>query len=194
MQIYTYRDNQQLGPFTEADIKDKLASGAISLQDNVWWEGQAGWTPLGQSSLAATLAPTSPASAPRVPALGASAVVAAPVQETSKLAIWALVCGCLSFFLSLLTSIPAIILGHLSLSQIKSHPGMKGQGMALAGLIIGYINTLVLPFISIVAISVLIALGSQVKSVFSTINSQVAAEQATQNNNSPDSSPPPVNH
>jgi hypothetical protein len=49
--------------------------------------------------------------------------------------------------------------------------------MALAGLILGYVwsSFIILAFISIVAISVLIALGNQVKSVFTTINSQIAA-------------------
>jgi type IV pilus assembly protein PilA len=52
---------------------------------------------------------------------------------------------CLSF----LAGIPAIILGHISLSKIKKSAGrLKGQGMALAGLILGYIS---LPFILIVA-------------------------------------------
>jgi type II secretory pathway pseudopilin PulG len=52
---------------------------------------------------------------------------------------------CLSF----LAGIPAIILGHLSLSRIKKSMGrLKGEGMALTGLILGYIS---LPFILIIA-------------------------------------------
>jgi type II secretory pathway pseudopilin PulG len=52
---------------------------------------------------------------------------------------------CLSFF----AGIPAIILGHISLSKIKKSAGrLKGQGMALAGLILGYIS---LPSILIIA-------------------------------------------
>ena len=52
---------------------------------------------------------------------------------------------CLSF----IAGIPAIILGHISLSRIKKSMGrLKGEGMALTGLILGYIS---LPFILIIA-------------------------------------------
>jgi hypothetical protein len=177
MQIFIHRNGEQLGPFTEAEIKSQLAAGTISLQDNVWWEGQAGWVPLGQTPYASS--GTSVTSAvPNVPyASGA-------VAPSSKLAVWALVCGCLGLFLSLLTSIPAIILGHMSLSEIKKNPGMQGRGMALGGLILGYIFTILLPLISVIAISILIALGNQVKDTFKTINSQLAAAQAADTTNS----------
>ena len=46
MQIYIHRNNEQLGPFTEAEVRAQLASGAISPQDHVWWQGQPGWVPL----------------------------------------------------------------------------------------------------------------------------------------------------
>ena len=52
---------------------------------------------------------------------------------------------CLTF----LAGIPAIIVGHISLSRIKKSMGrLKGEGMALTGLILGYIS---LPFILIIA-------------------------------------------
>ena len=180
MQIYIHRNNQQLGPFTEAEIKAQLTAGAISLQDHVWWQGQADWAPLSQTPYGGSVAPGTPV-VPGIPP--SEAYPAGANAPTSKLAIWALVCGCLSVVFSLLASIPAIVLGHLGLNQIKKNPGLRGHGMALAGLILGYVFTVLLPIISIIAISVLIALGNQVKTVFSTINSQLAAEQTT---NSPD--------
>ena len=139
MQIYIYKNNQQLGPFTEAEIKAQLASGAITPEDNVWWEGQATWVPLAQTPLAvpASRAIPAPAAMPMAPI---TAGAMAP-QATSKLAIWSLVCGCLTLFCGLFASLPAIILGHLALGEIKKSPGTSGRGMALAGLIIGYIMT-----------------------------------------------------
>jgi hypothetical protein len=52
-------------------------------------------------------------------------------------AIGALVCGILEFFTGGLTGIPAVILGHTARAQIK-RTGERGDGMALAGLILGY--------------------------------------------------------
>lgn len=59
----------------------------------------------------------------------------APVtnQKTNGLSIAALVLGIVG------VSIVAIILGHVSLSQIK-RTGEQGRGMALAGVILGYIG------------------------------------------------------
>ncbi len=79
----------------------------------------------------------------------ASAVVADPPQ-TSGLAIGSLVCGVLPFFL--LTPIVAIVLGHISLSQIKQSAGrLKGKGLAIAGLVLGYATVALLPIILIIA-------------------------------------------
>jgi hypothetical protein len=184
MSFYVQHDGKQLGPYTEAEVRAQLAAGTISPQDHVWWEGQPDWVVLAQSSLLAPAEPgvtPPPAVAPPPPP---AQVVGAP-QPTSKLAVWALVCGCLGIVFSVLASIPAIILGHLSLSQIKKNPGMQGHGMALAGLILGYCFTVLLPFISIVAISVLIALGNQVKGTFNTIQAQ---ENTVQSTNSADQS------
>ena len=56
---------------------------------------------------------------------------------------------CLSF----LSGIPAVIVGHISRSKIKKSGGrLKGDGMALAGLILGYISFLFIPIIAAIAI------------------------------------------
>ena len=57
---------------------------------------------------------------------------------TNALAIAALVCGAAQFVTGI-TFIPAIILGHVARSQIR-RTGEQGDGMALAGLILGYIG------------------------------------------------------
>jgi len=71
--------------------------------------------------------------------------------QTDGGAIVSLVLGIASFALclSFITGIPAIILGHISWSKIRRSAGrLKGEGMALTGLILGYLS---LPFILIVA-------------------------------------------
>lgn len=62
--------------------------------------------------------------------------------KTSALAIWSLVLGILSLTcFGLLSGIPAIICGHIARSEIKKSKGrLEGEGMALAGLITGYIG------------------------------------------------------
>ena len=61
-------------------------------------------------------------------------------QKTSGFAITALVLGILGF-LCILLGIPAIIFGHLARSSINQSNGqIKGAGMAMAGLICGYVS------------------------------------------------------
>ena len=73
----------------------------------------------------------------------------APATTSGK-AIASLVCGLL-FFVPLLF-IVAIVLGHLALSEIKRSAGrLKGEGLAIAGLVLGYGWVLTIPIILIVA-------------------------------------------
>lgn len=61
---------------------------------------------------------------------------------TSALAIWSLVTGIISVLLICclpITAIPAIICGHMAKVKIKESGGrLTGDGLALAGLIMGY--------------------------------------------------------
>jgi hypothetical protein len=58
-------------------------------------------------------------------------------QQTNGLAIAALVCGICQVFFWFLTGVPAVVLGHIARRQIRQ-TGEAGDGMALAGLILGY--------------------------------------------------------
>jgi hypothetical protein len=60
-------------------------------------------------------------------------------RPTNQLAIAALVCGVAQVFFWVLSGIPAVILGHIARRQIRQ-TGENGDGMALAGLILGYIG------------------------------------------------------
>lgn len=57
----------------------------------------------------------------------------------SGLAIASLVLGCLSVVLGPLGCLPAIVCGHLALRDIQRNPVYGGEGIALAGLIVGYV-------------------------------------------------------
>src|SRR5689334_24782152 len=72
-------------------------------------------------------------------------------QKTDGGAIASLILGIASIVLCLniFTGIPAIITGHISYSKIKKSMGcLKGEGMALTGLILGYVS---LPLVLIFA-------------------------------------------
>lgn len=73
-------------------------------------------------------------------------------RPTNGMAIAALICGVCQVFFWLLTGIPAIVLGHLARRQIRQ-TGEAGDGMALTGMILGYIGlALTVLFVVIVVI------------------------------------------
>ena len=79
--------------------------------------------------------------------MGAPGPVA--VEKTSGMAIASLIFGILFLFP---LNILAIIFGHISLSQIKKSAGrLGGKGLAIAGLVLGYLGIAAIPFILIIA-------------------------------------------
>lgn len=80
------------------------------------------------------------------PAYGTSPAYAgyAAPRPSSGLAITSLVCGLAGLILSwlvfpVLASIAAVITGHMALGQTKDNPALGGRGLAIAGLILGYV-------------------------------------------------------
>jgi hypothetical protein len=76
------------------------------------------------------------------------------VRPTNSLAIAALVCGIGQAVLWLPAGIAAVVLGHMARGQIR-RTGENGSGMALAGLILGYIG-IGLTIIGIILVVILI--------------------------------------
>ncbi len=103
--------------------------------------------PLAASMLGQTRpqpSPTSPA-APQPPA--------AFPPETSGMAVGSLICGILFVFFP--AAITAVVLGHISRSQIRRSAGrLKGEGMALAGLILGYVGIGFMTILILAAIAI----------------------------------------
>jgi hypothetical protein len=73
---------------------------------------------------------------------------ALPKNTVSGLAVFSFVLGLLSFVALFLTAIPAIITGHMALKRLKWH---RGKGLAIAGLVLGYVMT---------AVSIIAAIGA----------------------------------
>ena len=77
-------------------------------------------------------------------------------RGTNGMAVAAMICGIAQFFgFWLLGTIPAVVLGHIARRQIRQ-TGEQGDGMALAGLILGYVG-LALSVIAVILIVVLVA-------------------------------------
>jgi type IV pilus assembly protein PilA len=73
--------------------------------------------------------------------------------KTSGLAIASMICGIL--FLLFPAAIAAIVMGHMSLSQIgKSGGRLTGRGMSIAGLVLGYFGLTVPVMLIIAAIAI----------------------------------------
>ena len=81
------------------------------------------------------------------------------VPRTNGLAIASLVCGIAQIIFGILTGIPAIILGHMARRQIRQ-TGEQGAGMALAGLILGYVGVALAVLAVILIIAVVAAAHS----------------------------------
>jgi hypothetical protein len=93
--------------------------------------------------------------------------------KTSSLAIASLICGITAFTILpiFLTAVAAVITGHLAKKEIKAAGGtITGNGMATAGLILGYVN-IALFILAACAISFFMVNSSSINSVFSDISS-----------------------
>lgn len=89
------------------------------------------------------------ASPPPVATVGGSP----STTETSGKAVASLVCGLLSFIFP--AAVAAVILGHISRSEIRKSSGrLTGSGMALTGLIFGYLGLSCIPILIIAAIAI----------------------------------------
>ncbi len=69
---------------------------------------------------------------------------AAPVSGTNQMALWAMIIGISSLCCGVPLGLPAIILGVVGGKEIAASGGtQQGQGMAMAGLILGIVSTVI---------------------------------------------------
>jgi type II secretory pathway pseudopilin PulG len=80
-------------------------------------------------------------------------------KRTEGLAITSLILGILSFVaLTIFGAIPAIVCGHIAKSRIRQNPDkLEGNGMATAGLILGYLHIALLALVFVIGILAAIA-------------------------------------
>lgn len=179
---YYYSNNgvDQKGPFELGELQRQ----GVTAQTLVWYEGLANWTPAGQlPELASIFAQTPVRTEPPVtsyqPPAGypgpemAAAVGSQPMQyqaynanrENNAMAIASLVLGIVGLVTMgcFVMSALAVVFGHIAKGQLRRGQG-TGDGMATAGLVMGYIGAgigLVIWVIYIVAIAVVAANGGR---------------------------------
>ncbi|MCW1921559.1 GYF domain-containing protein [Luteolibacter arcticus] len=131
----------QSGPVEEQELRALIASGGVSPETLVWRDGMKDWLPLSSvpELRGDVVTPyITPGPGGYVPGYYQ------PVAPTSGLAIASMVCGIVGIvacYIHGLLGLPAVICGHLALSQINgSSLPMAGRGMAIAGLVLGYIG------------------------------------------------------
>lgn len=151
------RDGQQLGQFSEEEVRSGLFEGRYLSTDVAWTEGMADWKPLGEIMGQGVTRVTQPRPGGNTNARSADASWHAPTH-TAGLAIAALVLGIISMFTCGgfgLGAIAAIACGHMAVSSISKSGGLlSGRGMAITGLILGYVSIL------LVGVAVIISLSS----------------------------------
>ena len=140
---YYGKDNEQQGPVSELEMRSLISTGKITPDTIIWCEGMSDWLPLSQvpefQSNNDDNTALSVYATPQTQVDTTPQYYAAP--PTDGMATASLICGILSLVLcGLFSGIPAVICGHISLSRIKSSPvPMSGRGMAIGGLVTGYI-------------------------------------------------------
>jgi len=143
----------QSGPVEERQLREMIASGHLVPETLLWRDGLKDWTRLDSLPELHQL-PSTPYAPPGMP-YGAYPGYP-PQAPTSNLAIASLVCGIVSLFfcyLSAIPGIPAVICGHLALSAMRNslYP-VSGRGMAIAGLVLGYLGILFTLAIVVIAV------------------------------------------
>ncbi len=147
MEIHIARDGAKLGEFPLGEVQRKLDAGELRRTDLAWVEGSPDWVPLENiQGLVWPGPPPMPGRAPVAPAASyplQPAPLPAMAPPTSGLAITSLIFGLISITMMLpfLSSISAVICGHLARTEIRRSNGtLAGDGLALTGLITGYIT------------------------------------------------------
>jgi hypothetical protein len=136
---YTDAQNQPRGPVSVEQLRELLNSGAVNASTQVAAVGSQQWVPI-LTVVQASAAPGGTAGPG--PVMGAPGGAMVPAGPTEPLAVWSLVLGIISMICCtfMIFGIGAVVTGHLALGSIKKSPNRQGRGMALAGLIMGYIS------------------------------------------------------
>lgn len=158
MWYYSTTGDEQRGPVPLEELVGLLRAGQVTDQSLIWREGMDGWKAAGEVVEVQQVL----AQARAMPGAAVSPAAGAPVvtiPQQNAMALTSMVLGILSLVLGTLivTAIPGVICGHIARRQIReSQYPQGGDGMAIAGLILGYLSiiftvALILLFVGIFA-------------------------------------------
>ncbi|MEM7600300.1 MAG: DUF4190 domain-containing protein [Verrucomicrobiota bacterium] len=135
--------NQASAP--ESQLAQMFSSGQVGRDTLIWNEGMSDWKPAGEvkpewfggGGAATPVAAAAVASS----AAGYSGASQSPAAggPTNGLAIASLICSIAGLGCVGVSSVAGIVCGHIALSQIKKNPNQGGRGLAIAGVIVGYL-------------------------------------------------------
>jgi hypothetical protein len=109
----------------------------------------AAWGPLPLLPTTTPSYPQSPPGAPSAPWTPPAAVGPAPYQSVNGFAVTSLVLG-LFFWCGTIPGILAVIFGYIALGRIARSEGReKGRGLAIAGIVLGWISIALLAGVAI---------------------------------------------
>ncbi len=152
--FYADKREQQI-PATEEEIRQLISRGEILPETLVWSMGMSGWDAASRAKPewfqspgppSGQIQPLSQPSAPVYQMPPGYTAGYGMIPITDGLATASFVCGIVGVFLSIcygmgvFCSIAAVVMGHISLSNIKKSGDMlQGRGLAVTGLILGYL-------------------------------------------------------
>ncbi len=144
--FYTH-DNAEMGPFSAPQMRRAVEMGQVQPDDFVWTEGMNGWRKLRDVPELSRFLGGIPTSLP----------AGEGGNKISPLAIASLVLGLLgATIVPCLGSILAIVFGHVALRQVHASQGkLGGKGLAIAGLVLGYLVLIPEVIVCIVFLAIL---------------------------------------
>jgi hypothetical protein len=140
-------DRKEYGPVSADQLRQWVNEGRVNGQTKVQAADTTEWKMMAEVPEFAVLFPKSPPPPPPPPpsqyATRGVPITPLPQQPgNSQMAVWAMVIGILSVLCCQFLGPVAIVLGAVSLSQLKSHPELKGRGFAITGVVLGIVSIL----------------------------------------------------
>lgn len=156
MNIYLHKDGQQLGPFSELELREHLSNGSVNETDLAWVEGNSDWQPL--STILQTARPPSMPVQPAIqPPTVVQVVTSQPLSHRGvSIAGWTLLSLCciaslipgLGFAIWLIAApllLVTLVLGIISISRGGT---LQGVLILLATLIVVPVFVFVAPIVT----------------------------------------------